>query len=78
MIASADPLPSGLFDLEAFCGQLNTQSPIACCKSAISSATGYLHEQFHAGMEARALIELRARFMDALLGALWDRQYQKK
>ena len=74
MIARAEPLPPGLFDVDAFCRQLDSECSIACCKPAISVATEYLHACFLDGTEAGELLTLRAQFMDALLGALWDKQ----
>ncbi|MBE9540528.1 MAG: [protein-PII] uridylyltransferase [Proteobacteria bacterium] len=65
-------LPSDFFDPGEFKSQLIGGDTIACCKSAIANATNYLDRQFLAGMEARTLLNLRANFMDNLLGALWD------
>lgn len=45
---------------------------MTCCKEVIHTANEYLHNQFRAGVEASELIRLRAAFIDALLGTLWD------
>ncbi|MCB1677486.1 MAG: [protein-PII] uridylyltransferase [Halioglobus sp.] len=63
-----------VFDPEQFRLELAAGKPIGCCKQAIAQTTDYLHGQFRAGVQARDLIRLRAQFIDALLGALWDRQ----
>ncbi len=67
-------LPPELFDVSAFREQLENGHAIRTCKEAIDHSTQYLHNQFHAGQQARDLIRLRAAFMDALLAALWDKQ----
>ena len=69
----AMPLPD-LFDADAFTAGLQKGNPIQCCKSAITRANDYLHNQFRAGAQARDLIRQRAAFMDSLLGILWDRR----
>jgi [protein-PII] uridylyltransferase len=74
MLKMLDPLPPTFFDVVAFKKRLAEESPISCCKAVIAAASVYLHEQFYAGKSARELINLRARFTDELLGALWDRQ----
>jgi [protein-PII] uridylyltransferase len=74
MNTSATALPAALFDPAAFSKQLDDDSSIACCKPAISNANQYLDDLFQQGTEVGQLIALRAIFMDALLGALWDRQ----
>ena len=74
MTGKLHALPADLFDTDAFNRQLDSEVAIACCKPAIAQASRYLHEQFRAGTNARDLIALRARFMDAILGCLWDRQ----
>ena len=74
MSATSNALPPGLFDLEAFCRQLDAEDAIACCKSSIGAATAYLHEQFRTGTEVQTLLALRSDFMDAMLGALWDQR----
>jgi [protein-PII] uridylyltransferase len=63
-----------MFDATAFDQRLDNGADIACCKEAISTATEYLHANFRSGAEVGDLIRLRARFMDTLLGGLWDRQ----
>jgi [protein-PII] uridylyltransferase len=67
-------LPQELFDTEAFRKRFEEANAIACCKEAIAQATEYLHEQFRTEAEAGQLLRLRAAFIDALLGELWDRQ----
>ncbi len=74
MNAPQPPLPSALFDVQAFRDGLDTEGAITRCKQAIQAATDYLHAQFRSGAQARDLIHLRANFMDALLGTLWERQ----
>ena len=74
MDTSQQALPKGMFDAQAFQAELNTETPIDCCKGAIATATAYLHDQFRQGEQAAELIRLRARFMDTLLASLWDRQ----
>ena len=74
MGTSQEALPKGMFDAQAFQAELNTETPIDCCKGAIATATAYLHDQFRQGEQAAELIRLRARFMDTLLASLWDRQ----
>ena len=68
-------LPFELFDPDAFRASLEAgDNQITCCKRAIARATDYLHGQFRCGRPARDLVQLRAVFFDALLGALWDRR----
>ncbi|MEH6568026.1 MAG: [protein-PII] uridylyltransferase [Halioglobus sp.] len=74
MNTSATVLPSAMFDPVVFKKQLADDSSIACCKPAISNASQYLDSLFHQGTKAGELIALRATFMDALLGELWDKQ----
>ena len=74
MNTSATILPGALFDPAVFKKQLEDDSSIACCKPAIANASQYLDSLFHQGTKASQLIALRAMFMDALLGALWDKQ----
>ena len=54
--------------------QLEQGRILPCCKQAITTATEYLHAQFRSGARTGELIRLRARFMDTLLGTLWERQ----
>ncbi|MEM6580205.1 MAG: [protein-PII] uridylyltransferase [Pseudomonadota bacterium] len=65
-----DPLLSAL-ELDS---SLSQNDLLSRCKQAIAQVTDYLHEQFRAGEETGALLRMRAQFVDALLGALWDRQ----
>ena len=74
MIIDDIQLPPAMFDEAAFRSNLTDSNSIQQCKSAIASATQYLHQQFHAGAQARDLIRKRAAFMDTLLGIVWDRQ----
>jgi [protein-PII] uridylyltransferase len=74
MNTSVTALPSALFDPAIFNQQLDDEGAIACCKPTIANANHYLDNLFHQGTEAGQLIALRAIFMDALLGALWDKQ----
>ncbi|WP_235898667.1 [protein-PII] uridylyltransferase [Parahaliea maris] len=74
MTAAPPSLPQAMFDVAAFNADLDSASPIPRCKAALKAADAYLDKQFHAGAEARDLIRLRARFMDSLLGALYERQ----
>jgi [protein-PII] uridylyltransferase len=67
-------LPPELFDASAFKTELESVKAIQCCKSAIASATDYLHQQFRTGAQARDLIRQRAVFIDSLLSILWERQ----
>ena len=67
-------LPPEMFDARAFGEQLEKDKVLTGCKQAITTATDYLHGQFRTGASAGELIRLRAKFMDALLGALWDHQ----
>jgi len=73
-VISATPLPSALFDIDKFRSELDAGDTIACCKAAIATASDYLDGQFRKEVEMRELLNLRARFMDSLLGALWDRE----
>jgi [protein-PII] uridylyltransferase len=73
MSDAAATLPRQLFDQAAFSAALAAgDNPITCCKDAIRQSTDYMHGQFRSGAEARELVRLRARFIDALLCALWD------
>jgi [protein-PII] uridylyltransferase len=74
MNAAHDNLPLAMFDAAGFCAQLASGNAIKPCKAALKGADAYLHAQFRAGVKAGDLIRLRARFMDQLLGSLWDRQ----
>ena len=74
MVASDKPLPAAMFDASALQEHMENNNPIQCCKEAIAKATAYQHEQFRAGAQAKELIRERARFIDALLGLLWERQ----
>lgn len=69
---SSSPLPSALFDIEEFRAELGTGNTIACCKAAITTASDYLDRHFLEETAVRELLNLRAAFMDSLLGALWD------
>ncbi|MBN7797539.1 [protein-PII] uridylyltransferase [Parahaliea mediterranea] len=63
-----------MFDVDGFRADIAGGNTIGRCKAALGEASDYLDTQFHAGVEAGDLIRLRARFMDELLGALWDLQ----
>ena len=62
-----------MFDAAEFERQLEQGPIVPRCKQAITTATEYLHAQFRAGARTGDLIRLRARFMDSLLGTLWER-----
>lgn len=72
MPVDLSPLPDTLFNSAEFHSQLALKNPISCAKSAISKATDYLHQQFLKDADIGELLSLRAAFMDAMLGALWD------
>jgi [protein-PII] uridylyltransferase len=74
MDANVKVLPADIFDSGALARQLADGKAIDGCKRAIAAATSYLHQRFRDGEEAGELIRLRAAFIDALLGALWDHQ----
>ena len=74
MDANVSALPAALFDPAALARQLADGKAIDGCKQAIAVATDYLHQRFREGEQAGALIRLRARFIDTLLGALWEHQ----
>ncbi len=74
MIEEHSNLPSELFDINAFRSALNSDSAIPCCKQAIATAATYLDQKFLAEIDIRQLLNQRAGFMDALLGALWDHE----
>ena len=74
MLEKNTSLPPAMFEPTAFREQLQGKNAIQKCKDAIAASARYLHQQFHAGAQARDLIRLRAAFMDELLGALWDCQ----
>ncbi|MFV0476378.1 MAG: [protein-PII] uridylyltransferase [Parahaliea sp.] len=67
-------LPSDLLNLSTLKNQLTQGKPIQACKQARQRAHDYLDSQFKAGALAGDLIRLRARFVDELLGVLWDAQ----
>ena len=69
---SPHALPPALFQLTEFKAQLESGDLIPCCKAAIAQASAYLDNKFVEEVEARELLTLRAKFMDNLLGALWD------
>ncbi len=73
MATETGVLPAAIFDAAAFGQQLETGEILPICKQAITTATEYLHAQFRSGAATGDLIRLRARFMDALLGTLWER-----
>ena len=73
IVTDAGALPAAMFDAAAFARQLEQGPVVPCCKQAITTATEYLHGQFRSGGRTSDLIRLRARFMDTLLGTLWDR-----
>jgi [protein-PII] uridylyltransferase len=74
MDANVNALPAALFDPAALARQLADGKVIDGCKQAIAAATTYLHQRFREGEQAGELIRLRARFIDTLLGALWEDQ----
>jgi len=63
-----------IFNKSEFLSQLDTQSVISSCKSAINTSTEVLNQQFLSDVEARELLTQRAGFIDELLGTLWDRE----
>ena len=71
--ADAGVLPAAMFDAAEFERQLEQGPIVTRCKQAITTATEYLHAQFRSGARTGDLIRLRARFMDSLLGTLWER-----
>ena len=73
MATETGVLPAAMFDAAAFERQLETGEILPVCKQAITTATEYLHAQFRSGARTGDLIRQRARFMDALLGTLWER-----
>jgi [protein-PII] uridylyltransferase len=76
--AEPTPVPADIFDAGLLQEQLLADKALTCCKEAINSATECLHAQFWAGVEAGKLIRLRAAFIDALLGTLWDHYAQQQ
>ena len=74
MDANVKALPAAIFDPAALARQLTDGKAIGGCKQAIAAATDYLHQRFREGEQAGELIRLRAGFIDALLGALWENQ----
>ena len=74
MDANVNALPAAIFDPAALARQLTDGKAIGGCKQAIAAATDYLHQRFREGEQAGELIRLRARFIDTLLGALWEDQ----
>ena len=74
MDANVKALPAAIFDPAALARQLADGKVIDGCKQAIATATDYLHQRFREGEQAGELIRLRAGFIDALLGALWENQ----
>ncbi len=75
MSADRTPLPPEVFDPAVFTAALAAgENPVTCCRQAIRRATEHLHGLFRSGTQARSLVPMRSDFIDALLGALWDRQ----
>jgi [protein-PII] uridylyltransferase len=75
MTAARTPLSPEVFDPEVFNAALAAgENPVTCCRQAIRRATEHLHGLFRSGTQARELVPMRSDFIDALLGALWDRQ----
>ncbi len=74
MANDAGALPPAMFDPGTFASALEQGKVLPSCKQAITAATDYLHDRFRGGASAGELIRLRAKFMDTLLGTLWDRQ----
>jgi [protein-PII] uridylyltransferase len=74
-VVQATPLLTpALFDPAKFRSLLSHESPITCCKRAIVEATEFLDHAFLAEQDIGELLRLRAAFMDAMLGELWDAQ----
>jgi [protein-PII] uridylyltransferase len=71
---TTSPLTPALFDPAKFRSLLSSESPITCCKQAIVEATEFLDHAFLAEQDIGELLRLRAAFMDAMLGELWDAQ----
>jgi [protein-PII] uridylyltransferase len=67
-------LPTELFDRDAFIAQCaDSPNPISACRDACEHAAAFLDKAFRAGENAGGLIQLRARFIDAMLDCLWQR-----
>ncbi|MEQ9394924.1 [protein-PII] uridylyltransferase [Haliea sp.] len=67
-----DSLPPELFDPGAFAAAIGRGDTLKIGKQALKAAADYLHAEFRSGTRVARLLHLRAQFMDALLGALWD------
>jgi [protein-PII] uridylyltransferase len=66
-------LPAALFERDAFSDALDEAGHLDCCKDQVQIVDQWLHQQFRDGAPITNLIRLRARFIDELLGVLWDR-----
>ena len=66
-------LPAALFERDAFNAALDQAGHLDCCKDQVQIVDQWLHQQFRDGAPITTLIRLRARFIDELLGVLWDR-----
>jgi [protein-PII] uridylyltransferase len=66
-------LPAAMFNAGTFATQLTSDNVIQRSKTAIAQATKYLHQQFRTGTTTGELLRLRAKFVDTVLGELWDR-----
>ncbi len=72
MTGRDESLPPELFDPAAFKAAIARGDTLKIGKQALSTAADYLHGEFRGGTRVGRLLHLRAQFMDALLGALWD------
>ena len=74
MAVTAVSVPAELFDPEAFAAEVSGGNAITAGKAALASANDYLNTLFAEEVSTAKLLHLRAAFMDALLGSLWDQQ----
>ncbi len=74
MPSNHQSLPAELFHPATFTTALAGGNAIATAKQAMRTAADYLHTEFRNGTRVATLLHLRAEFMDAMLGALWDSQ----
>ncbi len=72
MTGRDDSLPPELFDPAVFAAAIGRGDTLKIGKQALRTAADYLHGEFRDSTPVARLLHLRAQFMDALLGALWD------
>ncbi len=70
----AHTLPADIFDLQQFVSAFDATDPRTYCREALHLARERQHQAFREGASATDLVHQRALLIDALLGALWDRQ----